>query len=161
MTNQLVVTTPSEREIVLAREFDAPQRLVFDAFTKPELLVRWYGADGWQLVVCEIDLRVGGTWRYVSEGPNGASMGQTGTYMEITRPDRLVVTELFDDQSYPGETTITHEFIERDERTTVRTTLCFATAAGRDIVLGYPMARGVGEGYQRLNAVLADVLTGG
>ena len=161
MTNQLVVTTPSEREIVLAREFDAQRRLVFDAFTKPELLVRWYGADGWQLVVCEIDLRVGGTWRYVSEGPNGASMGQTGTYMEITRPDRLVVTELFDDQSYPGETTITHEFIESHERTTVRTTLCFATEAGRDIVLGYPMARGVGEGYQRLSAILADVLTGG
>jgi uncharacterized protein YndB with AHSA1/START domain len=159
VTSQLVLTTPSEREIVLAREFDAPRRLVFEAFTKPELLVRWYGANGWQLVVCEIDLRVGGTWRYISEGPNGATMGQAGTYLEITQPDRLVVTELFDDQSYPGETTITHEFLERDERTTVRTTLCFATPAGRDIVLGYPMARGVGESYARLSALLADMHT--
>ena len=156
MTNQLVLTTPSEREIVLARDFDAPRHLVFDAFTKPELLVRWYGANGWQLVLCEIDLRVGGTWRYISEGPGGATMGQAGTFLEITRPDRLVVTELFDDQSYPGETTITHEFIERDERTTVRTTLGFATAAGRDIVLAYPMARGVSESYERLSVVLAE-----
>jgi uncharacterized protein YndB with AHSA1/START domain len=159
MTNQLVLSTPSEREIVLAREFDAPRRLVFEAFTKPELLVRWYGAYGWQLVVCEIDLRVGGTWRYISAGPNGASMGQSGTYVEITRPDRLVANELFDDQSYPGETTITHEFIEHDQRTTVRTTLCFATASGRDIVLGYPMARGVGESYERLSVILADLHT--
>jgi uncharacterized protein YndB with AHSA1/START domain len=156
VTGQLVLTTPSEREIVLAREFDAPRRLVFEAFTKPELLVRWYGASGWQLVVCEIDLRIGGAWRYLSEGPDGATMGQSGTYLEITRPDRLVVTEEFDDQSYPGKTTITHEFVERDERTTVTTTLRFATAAGRDIVLGYPMARGVGESYERLSAVLAE-----
>jgi uncharacterized protein YndB with AHSA1/START domain len=68
----------------------------------------------------------------------------------------LVVTELFDDQSYPGETTITHEFVERDEHTTVTTTLCFATVAGRDIVLGYPMAHGVSESYERLSAVLAE-----
>ena len=97
MTNQLVLTTPSEREIVLAREFDAPRHLVFDAFTKPELLVRWYGANGWQLVLCEIDLRVGGTWRYISEGPGGATMGQAGTFLEITRPDRLIVTFLCKD----------------------------------------------------------------
>jgi uncharacterized protein YndB with AHSA1/START domain len=156
VTSQLVLTTPSEREIVLSRTFAAPRRMVFDAFTKPDLLVRWYGANGWQLVRCELDLRVGGTWRYVSEGPDGATMGQSGTYLEITPPERLVVTELFDDQSYPGETTITHEFIEHDERTTVRTTLLFATPAGREIVLGYPMARGVGESYERLSAVLAD-----
>lgn len=157
MTGQLILTTPSEREIVLSRSFDAPRRMVFDAFTKPELLVRWYGANGWQLVVCEIELRIGGTWRYVSEGPHGATMGQSGTYLEVTPPERLIATELFDDQSYPGETTITHEFIEHDERTTVTTTLLYATPVGREIVLGYPMARGVSESYERLSVVLADM----
>jgi uncharacterized protein YndB with AHSA1/START domain len=159
VTRQLVLSTPSEREIVLSRSFDAPRRMVFDAFTKPELLVRWYGANGWQLVVCEVDLRVGGTWRYVSEGPHGAAMGQSGTYLEITPPERLVTTELFDDQSYPGETTITHEFIEHDQHTTVTTTLLYATPVGREIVLGYPMSRGVGESYERLSVVLADMQT--
>jgi uncharacterized protein YndB with AHSA1/START domain len=157
MTEQLVLTTPSDREIVLSRTFDAPRRLVFDAFTRPDLLVRWYGAYGWQLVMCEVDLRVGGSWRYVSEGPDGAVMGQSGTYLEIDPPDRLVVTELFDDQSYPGETTITHEFDEDHERTTVTTTLTFATPAGRDIVLGYPMAHGVAESFERLTSVLVEM----
>ena len=70
-TGTLTVTTPTDREIVLTRVFDAPRHLVFDALTKPELLKRWYGARGWNLVVCEVDLRVGGAWRFVSRGPDG------------------------------------------------------------------------------------------
>jgi uncharacterized protein YndB with AHSA1/START domain len=154
MTRELVLTTPSDREIVLAREFDAPRRMVFDAFTRPELLVRWYGATGWRLVGCDVDLHVGGQYRLESRGPDGAIMVQSGAYREITPPARLVMTELFDEQSYPGESLITHEFAERAGRTTVTTTVLFATVAGRDIALGYPMARGVGESYDRLNELL-------
>jgi uncharacterized protein YndB with AHSA1/START domain len=154
MTRQVRLTTPLEREIVLAREFDAPRRMVFDAFTRPELLVRWYGATGWRLVGCDVDLRVGGRYRFESHGPHGATMVQQGTYQEITPPARLVLTELFDEQSYPGESLITHEFTEGAGRTTVTSTILFATAAGRDTALGYPMARGVSEGYGRLDEVL-------
>ncbi|MFI6513441.1 SRPBCC family protein [Streptosporangium sp. NPDC050855] len=151
----LEVTTPTDREIVLTRVFDAPRRMVFDAWTRPELLVRWYGARGWNLVVCEVDLRVGGRWRFVSRGPGGAEMGQGGVYRVVSPPGRLVHTETFDDQSYPGETLVSHAFTERDGRTTLTSTVLYATREGRDIVLGYPMARGVAEGYDRLAGLLA------
>jgi uncharacterized protein YndB with AHSA1/START domain len=154
----LQVTTPTDREIVLTRVFDAPSRLVFDAFTKPELLKRWFGARGWNLVVCEVDLRVDGSWRFVSRGPDGTEMGQGGVYRVILPPDRLVYTELFDDQSYPGESLISHEFAEHNGRTTLTSTLLYASREGRDIVLRYPMKRGVAEGYDQLATLLAEML---
>ncbi|MER7893299.1 SRPBCC family protein [Micromonospora sp. NPDC094482] len=150
----LVVHTPGDREIVLSRVFDAPAHLVFAAFTRPELLARWYGARGWQLVECDVDLRVGGRWRYVSQGPDGDRMVQSGVYRQVEPAHRLVCTELFDDQSYPGETLVSHEFTELAGRTTVTTTLRYATAEGRDTVLRYPMARGYGEGLTRLAELL-------
>ena len=150
-TGTLMVTTPTDREIVLTRVFDAPRRMVFDALTKPELLM------GWNLVVCEVDLRVGGTWRFVSRGPDGTDLGHGGVYRVILPPDRLVYTELFDDQSYPGESLISHEFVEQDGRTTLTSTLLYASREGRDIVLSYPMKRGVAEGYDRLTEMLAEI----
>ena len=155
----LTVTTPSDREIVLRRDFAAPRRLVFDALTRPEMLTRWYGARGWNLVDCQVDLRVGGAWRFVSRGPGGARMAQRGVYREIRPPDRLVYTEIFDDQSYPGETLVTHELVERAGRTGLTTTVRYATPEGRAKVLTYPMARGVGEAHERLDAVLQDLTT--
>ena len=92
-TGTLQVTTPTDREIVMTRVFDAPRHLVFDALTKPELLARWYGPRGWTLVVCEIDLRVGGAWRFVPRRPDGKEIGQRGVYREIVRPERIVHTE--------------------------------------------------------------------
>lgn len=150
----LQLSTSGDREIVLNRVFDAPRHLVFDAFTKPDLLTRWYGARGWNLITCEVDLRIGGAWRFVSRGPDGAEMGQSGVYQLIAPSDRLTYTELFDNQSYPGESLIDHEFAERDRKTTLTSTLRFATAEGRDIVLRYPMRRGAAEGFDRL----ADLL---
>ena len=150
----LTVTTPSDTEIVLRRDFAAARHLVFDAWTKPELLTRWYGARGWHLVECAVDLRVGGAWRFVSQGPGGERMAQSGVYREILVPSRLVYTELFDEQSYPGETLISHDFAGA---TTVTSTLRFATRQGRDTALRYPMKRGVSEGYTRLDAVLTDL----
>ncbi|MEU7756884.1 SRPBCC domain-containing protein [Micromonospora sp. NPDC049171] len=138
----------------MSRLFEAPARLVFAAFTQPELLVRWYGARGWSLVECDVDLRVGGRWRFVSQGPEGARMVQAGVYRHIEPARWLVCTELFEDQSYPGETLVSHEFTELAGRTTVTTTLRYATAQGRDTVLRYPMTRGVGQSFTRL----ADLL---
>ena len=153
-TGTLTVTTPTDREIVLRRVFDAPRRMVFDAFTKPELLKRWFGARGWNLVVCQVDLRVGGNWRFVSHGPDGTDMGHGGMYREIVPPDLLVYTELFDDQSYPGESLITHDFVEQNGKTTLTSTLLYASQESRDIVLSYPMERGVAQGYDRLDELL-------
>jgi len=149
------LTTRGDREIVLRRDFRAPRERVFAAWTRPELLVRWYGADGWQLVECAVDLRVGGAWRFVSAGPGGARMVQSGVYRLIEEPARLAFTEIFDEQSYPGETLVAHHFTERAGTTTVTSTLTFATAFGRETVLGYPMRRGLGEGYARLDTLLA------
>ncbi|WP_430500617.1 SRPBCC domain-containing protein [Micromonospora trifolii] len=157
----LVVHTSGDREIVLSRLFEAPAQLVFGAFTQPELLVRWYGARGWRLAECDIDLRVDGRWRFVSLGPEGARMVQAGVYRHVEPTRRLVYTELFDDQSYPGETLVSHEFSEVAGRTTVTTTLLYATAGGRDTVLRYPMARGVGQSFTRLAELLSATATTG
>ncbi|MFF5214951.1 SRPBCC family protein [Micromonospora sp. NPDC000442] len=158
--DHLVVDTPGDREIVLSRVFDAPARLVFAAFTRPDLLVRWYGARGWQLVGCEVDLRVGGRWQFESQGPDGQRMVQRGVYRTISAPHELVCTERFDDQSYPGDTLVSHTFTELAGRTTVTTTLRYATPEGRDIALRYPMVRGVTESFTRLAELLAT-RTGG
>ncbi len=151
----LTVSTPNDREIVLTRTFAARRELLFDAYTRADLLTQWYGARGWILVGCEIDLREGGSYRFTSRGPGGEQMVQSGTVRMVQRPERLELTELFHDQSYPGETLITHEFTEHDGQTTVITTVRYATPEGRDTVLRYPMARGVAEAGDRLSALLA------
>lgn len=155
----LTVTTPTDREIVLTRTFAAPAQLVFDAYTKPELLTRWYGARGWNLVDCDIELHEGGRYRFESLGPAGEIMVQAGTVQLIEAPVRLVLTEVFEDQSYPGETLITHEFSDHSGLTTVTTTARYATPEGRDTVLRYPMTRGVGEAGDRLAELLNELLT--
>lgn len=152
------VTTPTDREIVLARHFAAPPGLVFAALTTPDLLRRWYGAHGWNLVSCEIDLRIGGAWRYVSQGPGGERMVQSGVYRVVDAPRLLVSTERFDDQSYEGESIVSHHLVERDGGTKLTTTVRYASPAARDTVLRYPMARGVSETYERLDGVLAEAL---
>ncbi|GIG88706.1 SRPBCC family protein [Plantactinospora endophytica] len=154
---ELTVTTPSDREIVLTRAFNAPAGLVFDALTRPELLRRWFGAQGWQLVECETDLRVGGAWRFVSQGPGGAEQAHGGTYQVIQPPRQLVYTERYDDQSYPGDTLISHRLVEHAGVTTLTSTIRYATPEGRDRVLRYPMRRGVTQGYRRLDELLVEL----
>jgi uncharacterized protein YndB with AHSA1/START domain len=155
----LTVTTPGDREIVLTRSFAAPGRLVFDAYTRPELLTRWYGARGWHLVECVLDLRPGGRYRFTSVGPGGARMVQAGEVRQVQAPVRLVLTEAFEEQSYPGETLIIHDFNEHSGQTIVTTTVRYATPEGRETALKYPMARGVGESLARLDAVLLEIST--
>ena len=155
----LKVTTPSDRQIVLTRTFDAPRRLVFDAYTKPELLKRWLGVHGgWSLAVCEIDLRVGGAYRYVWRGPDGAEMGMGGVYREVVPPERIVSTEKFDQPWYPGEAVGTVVMLERDGKTTVTTSLLYESKEARDVVLRSPMEQGVAASYDRLAEVLPSLL---
>ena len=91
------VTTPTDCEITMTRLFDAPRHLVFEAMTKPEHVRRWWGIldDGYSVPVCDIDLRVGGKWRFVGQGPKGQAPDFYGEYREIAPPDRLVYTEIF------------------------------------------------------------------
>jgi uncharacterized protein YndB with AHSA1/START domain len=153
-TGTLQVSTPSDREIVLTRVFEAPRHLVFDAFTKPELLKRWFGPHGWELVVCEVDLRVGGGFRFVLRGPDGKDMGMRGVYREILRPERSVHMESFDD--YPGESQVTAVFTEEAGKTTMTATVQYYSKAIRDIVIQSGMEHGAAESYDKLAALLAS-----
>src|SRR5712691_1732942 len=101
-TGALQLAAQSDREIVMTRVFDAPRNLVFDAHTKPELLKRWLGVfGGWSMPVCEVDLRVGGTYRWVWRGADGTEMGVRGVYREVVSFEGLVTTERFDEAWYP------------------------------------------------------------
>jgi len=153
-TGTLEVTTPSDREIALTRVFDAPRQMVFDAFSKPELLKRWFGPRGWSLVVCEVDFRVGGGFRFVMRGPDGKDMGMRGVYREISAPERSVHMESFDD--YPGESQVTAVFVERNGKTTMTATVLYPSQEIRDIVIQTGMEHGAAESYDKLAELLAE-----
>jgi len=153
-TGTLKVTTPSDREIVLTRVFDAPRRLVWDAFTKPELLKRWFGPRGWSLVVCEVELKVGGGFRFVLRGPDGRDMGMRGVYREIVPPDRSVHMESFDD--FPGESEVTTVLVEQGGKTTFTATVLYPSQEVRDAVIKSGMEHGAAECYDKLAELLAS-----
>jgi uncharacterized protein YndB with AHSA1/START domain len=156
-SGKLKVTTPSDREIAMTRVFNAPRRLVFDAITKPEQVKRWLlGPPGWTMPVCEIDLRVGGAYRYLWHGPNDARMGIRGVIREIASPGRIVVTEKFDQAWYPGEAVVTTELAEESGRTMLTLTVLYESKEARDAVLKTPMSQGVGMSYDRLEEVLTS-----
>jgi uncharacterized protein YndB with AHSA1/START domain len=157
-TGTLKVSTPTDREILMTRVFNAPRKLVFDAMTKPELLERWFfGPPGWTLAVCQIDPRVGGGYRYVWRGPEGAEMGMRGTYREFVPPERVVQTECFDQPWYPGEAVGTMTLVEQNGKTTLTLTILYESKATRDAVLQTPMEHGVAAGYDRLEELLVSM----
>ena len=153
-TGTLKVNTPTDREIVMTRVFDAPRRMVFDAFSKPELLKRWFGPRGWSLVVCDVDLRVGGGFRFVMRGPDGKEMGMRGVYREIVAPERSVHMESFDD--YPGESQVTAVFVEQGGKTTLTATVLYPSQEVRDAVIKSGMEHGAAESYDKLAELLAS-----
>src|SRR6202049_164579 len=153
-TGTLQVATPTDRGIVLMRVFDAPRRLVFDAFTRPELLKRWFGPRGWSLVVCEVDLKVGGTFRFILRGPDGREMGMRGVYREIAPPERSVHMESFDD--YPGESQVTTVLVEQGGKTTLTATVLYPSEEVRDMVLKSGMEQGAAKSYDKLAELLAS-----
>jgi len=142
---------------VMTRVFDAPRKLVFDAFTKPELLKQWLlGPPGWSMPVCEIDLKIGGRYRYVwRRDTDGTEMGCGGVYREIVPPERLVQTEQFDNPWYPGESLITTVLDEQRGKTTLTATMLYESRDARDGILKSGMESGVAASYDRLAELLA------
>jgi uncharacterized protein YndB with AHSA1/START domain len=154
----LTVAANGERELVMKRVLNAPRKMVFDAFTKPELVKRWLlGPDGWSMPVCEIDLKVGGKYRYVWKNiANGTEMGMGGVYQEIVVPERVVATEQFDQAWYPGEAVGTLVLTEHEGKTTITQTMRYDSRATRDAVLQSPMESGVAASYHRLEQILSS-----
>jgi uncharacterized protein YndB with AHSA1/START domain len=159
----LKLTTPGDREIAMARVLDAPRRVVFDAFTKPELVKQWLlGPPGWTMSVCEIDLKVGGVYRHMwRRDSDGSEMGMGGVYREIAAPERLVATEKFDQPWYPGEAVGTTVLVEQGGKTTITQTVLYQSREARDAVLKSGMERGVAASYDRLSELLASLGTAG
>jgi len=152
---KVTITTPTEREVVLTRDFDATPDLVFDALTKPELVKLWCAPEGWTMQVCEIDLRVGGKWRFQMQQPGGKVIGQLGEYKEVIPGSRLVNTENWEDWD-AGETLVTTVLTGNGGGTAFESTIRFPSQEVRDIVLKSGLEHSVGPIYDRLADLLAS-----
>jgi uncharacterized protein YndB with AHSA1/START domain len=151
------VTTPSDEEIVLSRLFNAPPALVFEVMSRPEHVKRWWGqlGEGYSVPVCEIDLRVGGKWKFVNRHPKG-EVTFYGEYREIDPPGRLVFTEIFAD--YPDTVSVvTSVLTEEKGKTRLTATVRYPSKEVRDIVIGTGMAKGAAVSYDRLEDLLAQL----
>jgi len=155
--NALKVEAQGDRQIVITRDFDAPRRLVFDAFSKPELVRQWLlGPPGWSMPICEIDFRVGGRYRYVWRNDSGTEMGMGGVYREIAAPERIVSTEKFDQAWYPGEAVGTIVLTERGGKTTLTQTILYESREAREMVIASPMEQGLAASFDRLEQLAAS-----
>jgi uncharacterized protein YndB with AHSA1/START domain len=154
------VTTPSEQEIRMTRLFDAPRELVFEAMTEPRHIRHWWGrlGEGYSVPVCEMDLRPGGKWRFVNRHPRGEAAFY-GEIREITPPERLVFTEIFED--FPDAVSVvTSEFVEAGTKTRLIVTVRYPSKDVRDMVLASGMSKGAGISYDRLEDLLAELQRG-
>ncbi len=147
------VTTPGDCEIHMTRLFDAPRALVFEAMSQPEHIRRWWGnlGEGYAVPVCEVDLRVGGRWRFVNSHPGGEA-AFNGVYLELDPPGRVVYTEIF--EPFPDTpSVVTVLLTEEDGRTRLNASSVYPSKEVRDLVLGTGMERGAALSYDRLDAV--------
>jgi uncharacterized protein YndB with AHSA1/START domain len=152
-SSKLTVTTPSDREIVMTRVFDAPRDLVFEAHTSCEHMSNWWGPRKYVFASCDIDFRPGGTWRIVHRAPGEEDQGFHGEYREIVPPERIVWT--FEWEGAPGHVSVeTLTLEEHDGKTTVTGTSRFDTAEDRDGMLNSGMESGAAEAYDRLDEYL-------
>ncbi len=157
MSKPLAVTLPSDTQIQVVREFDAPAELVFRAWFDPALVRRWLlGPPGWSMPTCEIDGRVGGAYRFVWANTDGRMMAMGGTYKEIDKPVRWVATERFDEAWYEGEALVRSQLAEAGGKTTHTMLITYETKDGRDMALQTGMSDGMEAGYQRLDAIFAE-----
>ncbi len=157
------VTLPSDREVKVTRSFKAPRALVYRAYTEPEVLRRWLlGPPGWSMPVCEMDVRVGGRykWRWRND-ENGSEFGFSGTFREVQPSSKLVHTEAYDPgtvgDGYPGDGAIvTVTFTEESGVTTVTTLIDFGSKEARDAALATGMTDGMEQSYQLLDRLLSE-----
>ena len=153
------VTTPSDREITVTRLFDASPELVFEAMTTPEHVKRWWGNldDRYSVTVCEIDLRVGGAWRFVGRGPTGEIPAFYGVYREIAAPGRLVYTEIF--EPFPdAESVVTQLLSKEGPKTRLTVTSIYPSLEVRNMVLKTGMEKGAALSYDHLEDVALELV---
>lgn len=151
-SNRAVVTLPSDTQVLITREFDAPRHLVFQAWTTPELIKRWWAGDRGEVVSAEVDLRVGGTWRYVMRANAGFEVAFHGEYHEIVSNERLVSTEVF--EGMPDASALdTATFTERDGRTTLSILVQHDSKEHRDGHINSGMEDGMQESMAKLEQV--------
>ena len=156
-SSPLIITLPSDTEVMMTRVFDAPRRLVFEAMAKAEFLKRWlWGPPGWSMVKCEIDLKVGGVFRYEWCNADGATMGMHGVYREIVPSERIVNTESFDLGCEPqsGEQIATASLSEDHGQTTLRSVVLYPSREARDATIASGMEHGLAASYDRLATLL-------
>jgi uncharacterized protein YndB with AHSA1/START domain len=152
-SGELTVTTPSDREIVMTREFNAPRELVFKAHSSCEDLSRWWGPRKYEFASCDIDFRPGGKWRIVHRGPDGEEYAFRGEYREIVPPERIVWT--FEFEGFPGNVSVeTLSLEEQDGKTMFRATSVYDTVEQRDAMLKSGMEEGASESMDRLDEYL-------
>jgi len=146
------VTLPTDEQILITREFDAPRHLVYRAWTTPELVKRWWSGQRGEMTIAEIDLRVGGAWRYVMIADGGFEVGFHGEYRELVPDERIVSTEVFEGMP-DGEALNTHTFTETDGRTTLTVLMALSSQEERDAVIATGMESGMQESLDLLEQV--------
>jgi uncharacterized protein YndB with AHSA1/START domain len=153
------VSTPADREIHMTRLFNAPRHLVFEAMSKPEHIKQWWGrlGDGYSVPVCEVDLRVGGKWRFVNRHPQGEAEFY-GEYRQIDPPRRIVFTEIYAPFPDAGSL-VTCELLEENGKTRINVIAEYPSREVRDMVIGTGMAKGAAISYDRLEEVAMGLLT--
>jgi uncharacterized protein YndB with AHSA1/START domain len=155
LQHELNLTLPSDREISMTRVFNAPASVLFDVWTKPEHVRKWYGVRQTTVTVCDIDLRVGGAWRWVVTR-NGMEVAFSGVFREIDPPRRLQRTEVF--EAMPGaESLVTLTFDEKDGQTTLTLNMFFPSKQDRDGALKSGMELGIKECFQKIDDLVATL----
>jgi uncharacterized protein YndB with AHSA1/START domain len=156
-SDTFTVTTPSDQDIRMTRLFNAPRDLVFEAMTRPEHVTQWWGrlGDGYSVPVCEIDLRVGGRWRFVNRHPHGEAAFH-GEYLELAPPGKVVFTEIFED--FPDTVSVvTAELVEEGDKTRLIATVRYPSREVRDMVISTGMSTGAGISYDRLEDLVGEL----
>lgn len=157
--NETDMRLQGDREIVISRTFNAPARIVFDAVTKPELVKRWWAPKSHcvTMVQCDIDLRVGGAYRYVMQQGDGPHMAFSGTYSEVTPPTRIVYEEVFEPMAAAGAVKVTVTFEEKDGKTRMVNHSLYPSKQVRDGVLASGMEHGMREAMDQLDELVASL----
>jgi len=151
---ELTVSTPSDREIVMTRVFDAPRELVFKAYTDPNAVAHWWGFRDTTTVIDKMDLKPGGQWRFIGRQPDGTEYAFRGEYREIVPPERLAYT--FEYEGMPGQVLVeTITFEEQDGKTTLTSVSVFDSVEDRDGMLATGMAEGAAESFDQMEEYLA------
>jgi uncharacterized protein YndB with AHSA1/START domain len=151
-TNSAVVTLPTDTKILITREFDAPRHLVYRAYTTPELIKRWWAGERGEVTSAEVDLRPGGTWRYVMIANAGFEVAFHGEYREIVPDERIVTTDVFEGMPDAAAVTTT-TFAEKDGRTTLSILVEHSSQQHRDAHINSGMEGGMQESMNKLEQV--------